>query len=126
MSANAIGLRAYKLPRNKTTHVQPHAYMNICTTTGADGLAASKKDNGAGKGQAKPTLKRPAAAVSGKLPACPGINGGPVLYKSAKVSYSASKGGWRIWLDKTNVSAEKTVKGGPEAWDRVTKMLKEL
>ena len=66
MSANAIGLRAYKLPRNKTTHVQPHAYMNICTTTGADGLAASKKGNGAGRGQAKPTLKRPAAAVSGK------------------------------------------------------------
>ena len=100
--------------------------MNICTTTGAGGQAAAAKDKDAGKDQGKPPLKRPAAAISGKLPACPGTNGGPILYKGAKVSYSHSKGGWRIWLDKTNVCAEKHVKGGPEVWGAVTKMLKEL
>ena len=83
---------------------------------GTDGGAAGKKAAAA----ADATMKRPAAAMlAGNAPKCPGVNSAPMLFKKGKISYSTSKEGWRVWVDKTNVAAEKFVKGGPESWQKV-------
>ena len=56
------------------------------------------------------------------------LKAGVMLWKKAKISCSDSKGGWRVWPDKSVVGKEKLIKytdDEDEAWNRVLSFLKQ-
>ena len=70
----------------------------------------------------KPTLKRPAAAVSmwtgARKPPCPKAGDGPLDYKTARIYQSNGKRSFRIIRDRKDYSSERLVRwegGKPDA-----------
>ena len=93
---------------------------------------APKKTNKTDKAMTDTTkrtpMKRPASAVlvvsDSKTPTK--LEEGVMLWKKAKISCSDSKGGWRVWPDKSVVGKEKVFKYADdqdEAWNRVLSFL---
>eukprot|EP00973_Karenia_brevis_P049481 6865191-Karenia_brevis.AAC.1 len=76
-------------------------------------------------------MKRPAAEMDNMdAEDAPGIvvAGAPTYWLGAKIMASASKNGWRIWLDPSQPAKEKNIawgKGSKEAWKEVIAYVRE-
>ena len=95
------------------------------------GAAAAAPAKPAKEIQKRPSGLYPPGAnvhVGASPPKCPGKNGGSIIWQRgkhiSKVSFSSSKGGWRVWKNKDVVSQEKLIKGDEADWPEVIKFLK--